>query len=76
MERLNAIIRSLEAEKNLLNKRLMDANTNNLDRMGSEAAIAEGKVIERYFHMPTSGLIWSSQELTPALKQQYPDPMR
>ena len=67
MNRLEAIIRSLEAEKNLLNKRLMDANTNNLDKVGGEVALAEGKVIERFFHMPDTGLVWSSQELTPAL---------
>ena len=75
MARLQAIIRSLEAEKNLLNKRLTDANYSNLDRMtADENGLVAGKVIERYFHMPDTGLVWSSQELTPALKQQYPDP--
>lgn len=70
MARLQAIIRSLEAEKNLLNKRLTDANSSNLDRMtADENGLVAGKVIERYFHMPDTGLVWSSQELTPALKQ-------
>lgn len=75
MARLQAIIRSLEAEKNLLNKRLTDANSSNLDRMTADGyGLEAGKVIEKYFHMPDTGLVWSSQELTPALKQQYPDP--
>ena len=60
----------MEAEKNLLNKRLTDANSSNLDRMtADENGLVAGKVIERYFHMPDTGLVWSSQELTPALKQ-------
>ena len=61
MARLQAIIRSLEAEKNLLNKRLTDANSSNLERMVSdENGMAAGKVIERYFHMRATGLVWSS----------------
>ena len=77
MARLTSIIRSLEAEKNLLGKRLNEANTQNLDgRAGGLGGDNEGKVIEKYFHMPDTGLVWSSQELTPALKTNYPDPAK
>ena len=36
----------------------------------------EGKVIEKFFHMPDTGMVFSSQELTPALKMNYPDPLK
>lgn len=75
MKRLEAIIRSLEAEKKLLSNRLTDANTNNLNRTMGGIGDAEGKVIEKYFFMPDTGLICSSQELTGTLKQRFPDPV-
>ena len=68
LKRLEAIIRSLEAEKNLLSKRLVDANTTNLGGMHGEGGDGEGKVIEKFFHMPNTGFVWSTQELTAALK--------
>jgi len=54
----------------------MDANTQNLDGRAGGMGDNEGKVIEKYFHMPDTGLVFSSQELTPAFKAIYPDPVK
>ena len=68
LKRLEAIIRSLNAEKKLLGQRLTDANVNALEGRTGDMASGEGKVIEKFFHMPNTGIVFSSQELTPALK--------
>ena len=60
LRRLEAIIRSLEAEKNLLSKRLVDTNTTNLGGMYNEGGDIEGKVIEKFFHIPGTGYVWST----------------
>ena len=65
-----ALIKTLQSEKDMLNSRLLLANTAMMNQAQAKSDEEESPELaqENYIHMRDTGLLWSSSDLSSKLK--------